>query len=152
MGTVFFNFIDKFEAIKKGMNKARGWGKCIRWTSASHAEAHIVSINGAPENPILRTCCVLAAYLLRTLCTKKKIQEYPILRTCCVLVAYLVRSCCVLGIFYFRSTNKRKKKSNQLIWRGKSGCKKVKLLMQAPPIDPRTMPAIRMKALKNKGW
>ena len=42
---------------------------------------------GAPDNPILRTCCVLAAYLLRTLCTKKKIQEYPILRTCCVLSA-----------------------------------------------------------------
>ena len=30
----------------------------------------------------------------------------------CVLAAYLVRSCCVLGIFYFRSTKKRK----YLVW------------------------------------
>ena len=63
---------------------------------------------GAPENPILRTCCVHAAYLLRTCCVlvahfvheKKKYSN----TLYCVLVAYLVRSCCVLGIFYFWST------------------------------------------------
>ena len=41
---------------------------------------------------------------------------------------------------------KKEKKKNTTKQKHKKKRKKVKLLMQAPPTDPRTMPAIRMKA------
>ena len=77
----------------------RGGVCCVHIYLKNCWNSVVVSANstGAPDAPHF-------AYLLRTLCTQKNIQECPILRTCCGLVAYLVRSCCVLGIFYFWST------------------------------------------------
>ena len=51
--------------------------------------------------------CVLVAYLLRILCTKKKKYRNTLY---CVVVAYLVRSCCVLGIFLLQEHQKNKKR------------------------------------------
>ena len=61
----------------------------------------------------------------------------------------------LLRLFFFFLPKKKHflltlPKGGEEVWRGVTKWafvqKKVKLLMQAPPTDPRTMPAIRMKA------
>ena len=72
------------------LTRALSWGG--GWGNSFVTYLPFLNTPGAPENPILRTCCAL--------CARKKKKKYRN-TLYCVLVAYLVRSCCVLGIFNF---------------------------------------------------